>query len=108
MSSIRTRSPSTATSLMTPRSTSEITGISGSGISASAVPDAPAVTTRTDRGRAAHHRHLLPELRELGWPRRRPLNGVDLLAADPLRELRPELRREHAERVRPELVDRRS
>ena len=44
VNSTRTRSPSTSTSRTTPRSTSEITGISGSGISASASQTVSAVT----------------------------------------------------------------
>ena len=44
VNSTRTRPSSTATSRTTPRSTSEITGISGSGISASASQTFPAVT----------------------------------------------------------------
>src|SRR3954447_18412365 len=45
VNSTRTLSPSTCTFLTTPRSTSEITGISGSGISASASQTCAAVTT---------------------------------------------------------------
>ena len=65
MKSIRTRSPSTATSRITPRSTSEITGISGSGISSSAAQTESAVTTVAP-DRTAHLGHLVPQLGELG------------------------------------------
>ena len=60
-----TRSPSTRTSRMTPRSTSEITGISGSWTSASAAQTCSAVTTSRPGLRAPHLGHLLPELGEL-------------------------------------------
>ena len=56
---------STATSFTTPRSTSEMTGISGSGISASASQTSSAVTIATRGSGAPHHRHLLPQLGEL-------------------------------------------
>ena len=53
MNSMRTRSPSTVTSRITPRSTSEMTGISGSGISSSAAQTASAVTTARPESTAA-------------------------------------------------------
>ena len=63
VNSTRTRSPSTRTSRTTPRSTSEMTGISGSGDLGRAPPrPASAGHHVAPRDGAAHHRHLVPEL----------------------------------------------
>ena len=108
MSSMRTRSPSTATSRMTPRSTSEMTGISGSGISSSAAQTCIGGHHCAPGTRAPHLGHLLPELCELGRVRAAlAAPSPRRLEPDAARELGALLRLEHAERVRPQLLDRR-
>ena len=62
VNSTRTSSPSTCTDLTTPRSTSEMTGISGSGISASASHTCSAVTT-SPPGRCAEPSSSPPRAR---------------------------------------------
>ena len=100
------------TSLTTPRSTSEITGISGSGISASASQTALGGHHCAPGRRAAHHRHLLPQLAR-ARPRAAPRSTASASGSSQpsARSTRRAARArssvvEHAERVRPQLLER--
>jgi hypothetical protein len=86
--------------LTTPRSTSEITGISGSGIS----PSASQTAASADRRRPPHHRHLVPELGEL-LTRCRPLDRLGRRPAEAVGESGTQCGLQHAERVWPQLFD---
>ena len=90
---------------ITPRSTSEITGISGSGISSSAAQTSSTVTIPPPARFGAHLGHLGPELREL----RRVVAALaccDRLETDPAAELGTQLGLDDAQRERPQLGDR--
>ena len=107
MNSTRTVSPSTVTSRITPRSTSEMTGISGSGISSSAAQTCVGGHHDAPGHRAPHLGHLVPERLELVGVRASldRLRGVHTKSDSP-RELGPQLQRQDPERVRPQLLDR--
>ena len=108
VNSIRTRSALDLDALTTPRSTTRDDRDLGSGISASASQTAASVSGHHWAPTGAERRTIVISSQSSAnsAPGVAALDRLDLVPAHPLRQRRPQLRREHAERVRPQLLDR--